>query len=224
MTVRSRPGRLTLALIAAAAALSAVIAAEWRAGMVLRDKLAHMPTDTATPPPLAALPPFSLPPLARFGSVTARPLFTATRRPPPPPDAATPPRRLVLTGISASASGTEVLVRDLDTGKTERVRSDAPSADGLQVLSATPASAVRREGGATVTLTLDVAPSAGAQPSPPHLPVPMAVPMQAPLATPAPAPAPAPKPAPALVKPASAPHAAPGSQAKAVAPRPPAHP
>lgn len=160
MTRRNQTGPLTITLITLAVALSAVIAAEWRAGMALRDKLSRLPTDTATPPPLAALPPFRLPPLARFGSVIARPLFTATRLPPPPPDAATPPRRLTLTGISSSPAGTEVLVRDLDTGKTERVRSDAPSADGLQVISADQASATIREGQTHVTLPLAIAPSA----------------------------------------------------------------
>lgn len=208
MRTRLSLDRISLWMLALCAALIAVLVAEWQAGLGLRDHLRNLPVPKASPPPLAALPPFTLQPSEFYASIVDKSLFTPSRRPAPPPEAA-PPRHLELTGVTLNPKGSEVILRDLDTKKSLRLKSGETTPDGLHIESATPDSVILREGGSTVSLGLTVAPGS-AKAAPPRAPAPMPspAPLPSPVATPAPGAVPAPAHAPT---PAAAPAPAPGA-------------
>lgn len=162
----SKPDRaLGVALLVAAVALAGVIASEWQAGQALKARLERqVRSGTGHPAPLTILPPFALQPQQAYSGIVQHPLFTPTRQPAPAASAsAEPPRKLMLTGIATNPSESVVLLKDLQTGKTERLRAGAPGdAAGLQLESVDGSTVTLKQGNAQLKLDLQVAPSPGA--------------------------------------------------------------
>ena len=110
------------------------------AALALFWQIGHPPqpptVGSAGPPPelpaVEPLEPFQLPPLARYGEVTARPLFIAERRPePPPPDDAAalekppagPEQKFLLFGVMIAPGIQAALLRPEEpNAKTARIK------------------------------------------------------------------------------------------------------
>lgn len=165
MSASRKPDRvLGATLLVAAVALAGLTAYEWQAGQGLKAGLERqVRSGTARPAPLDILPPFELQPLSAYSGIVQHPLFTPSREPAPAASAsAAPPRKLVLTGIANNAAEAVVLIKDLQTGQTERLRAGIPDADGLELQSVEGTTAVFKQGNAKLSLDLQVAPSPGA--------------------------------------------------------------
>ncbi len=162
MSASRKPDRvLGATLLVAAVALAGLTAYEWQAGQGLKAGLERqVRSGTARPAPLDILPPFELQPLSAYSGIVQHPLFTPSREPAPAASAsAAPPRKLVLTGIANNAAEAVVLIKDLQTGQTERLRAGAPDADGLELESVEGTTAVLKQGNAKLKLDLQVQPS-----------------------------------------------------------------
>lgn len=165
MTAPRNTGQmLSVTLLAMALALAGLVAYEWQAGQALKTRLgSQVRASEGSPPPLAALPPFSLQPLTAYAGIVEHPLFVANRQPPPAaPASAAAPQKLVLTGIATNPAESIVLLRDLQTGKTERIKSGQPSdAGSLQLGEVQGNTVVLKQGNTELKFDLQVAPSSG---------------------------------------------------------------
>lgn len=98
--------------------------------------------------------PFSLPPLASFSAVTARPLFSPTRRPPPQPEG---PKAtwsdFALAGIVISPQSREALVLHGNPPTVEHLRK-GQTIEGWTVTSIFPDRVIFRDGAAEHELSL----------------------------------------------------------------------
>jgi hypothetical protein len=236
---RPRPlQRLRLALgvllLLVAGALAALLWWEWQQALQLEQHLARFRRIPRTPvPPLALAPEFSLPdPQSGFPELLARPLFWASRRPLAPADGAGPAAfkkgQFLLVGVVLSPNWRGALLRDVESGRIERVAEGA-QIRGLTLAELAADRALLRLGGDTEELRLVIQRSApgsskplAAPPTPPAVAAP---PQAASTVAPANAAAAAPaQPASAALVPASAPAprgAASASAAPTVFPNPP---
>lgn len=166
MSASRKPDRvLGAALLVAAVALAGLTAYEWQSGQGLKARLERqVRRGVARAEPTQMLPPFALQTMNAYSGIVQHPLFTPNRQPAPAAGAsAAPPRKLVLTGIATDGGTSVVLLKDLQTGKTERVRAGTPGdADGLQLESVNGTNVVLKQGGTQFKLDLQVAPSASA--------------------------------------------------------------
>ena len=121
--------------------LVAAIAAPWIGDEQASPPSPSDPSGTAPEPALNAA--RTIPALATLGETTARPLFTATRRPPAPETAAKPvpnktrPARLVgyrLTGIVRSSSHRLILLTEEKSGRVVELR-EGDKVDGWRLIS-----------------------------------------------------------------------------------------
>lgn len=164
MSASSKSNRLLGALLAGIAlALAGLTAYEWQAGQGLRARLEReVRSGVAQAEPTRILPPFALQTMNAYSGIVQHPLFTPNRQPAPAVGAsAAPPRKLILTGIATDGGTSVVLLKDLQTGKTERVRAGTPGdAEGLQLESVNGTNVVLKQGGTQFKLDLQVAPSA----------------------------------------------------------------
>ncbi|HET6519301.1 MAG TPA: hypothetical protein VFG47_05715 [Geminicoccaceae bacterium] len=106
--------------------------------------------------PAAERPPeigFDMPPLAVFSEITARPLFSPTRRPPPPPEEApaaeeAPVERgqFALRGVALAGDRRVALLQRRATGELVRAL-EGQSVDGWRVAGITATEAVLESGG-----------------------------------------------------------------------------
>lgn len=134
MTTRSMPhgaqprtAWLQAALVLVSAALAAVLWWEWQQGLQLQTSLARWKKLPVTAvPPLSIAPEFRLPDAAQgFPELLARPIFQSSRRMAVDPSASAPSAmkrgQFVLVGVLVSPATSAALLRDAQTGKTERV-------------------------------------------------------------------------------------------------------
>ena len=171
--------RLSAVLLLAAAALVALLAYEWQQGIALRDSVLALKTrPAATPPALHIEPPFRLNDLAAYARITEQPLFVASREPAKaePVQAAKPPEQFQLTGVAQSPQQDVVLLRNVKTGKTERLKTGEKTPDGLQLETVKPNGVTLKQNGQDVTLDLSVALSAPPT-APPTAPAPSTSPV-----------------------------------------------
>lgn len=151
--------RLSALLLIGAAALVGLLAYETQQGIALRDSVLALKTrPSATPPALKLAPPFHLQTLSSYSAITEQPLFVASRTPTKQDATATapPPRQFALTGVAQTSKESVVLLRDAQTGKTERLKTGEKTKDGLALDSAKPDSATIDQNGQKVTLDLNV--------------------------------------------------------------------
>ncbi|HXZ02418.1 MAG TPA: hypothetical protein VEI03_20655 [Stellaceae bacterium] len=134
------------------------------------------------PPPLAAAPPrplpplpaaFDLPPLASYGEVVERPLFSPARRRPPEAagqDLLGRSNSFVLVGVIISGAGRVALVEHGHPGEMARL-AEGQTVEGWTLQSILPDRVVLQHGATEYELKLKDLP-ATAIPGAPHLPKP----------------------------------------------------
>lgn len=157
---------LTALLLLLAVGLAALLVWEWRQGRALASRYeVQVKSSKGQAEPLKLDKPFLLQPLPAYEVIVQRPITSPTRLPPPVAAASSvaPPRKFVLTGIAQNPSEAIVLLRDLQTGATERLRAGVPASDGLQLQSVEGDTATVRQGSVEEKYTLQVLPSAGRQ-------------------------------------------------------------
>ena len=165
MRATSRSNRLLGGLLAGMAlALAGLAAYEWQAGQGLKERLERQVfRSVARAEPTQMLPPFALQTMNAYSGIVQHPLFTPNRQPPPAAGAsAAPPRKFVLTGIADSGRTAVVLLKDVQTGETERLRLGMPGTGGVELESVEGNTAVLKQGNAHIQLDLQVLSSAAA--------------------------------------------------------------
>lgn len=146
-------------LILAILALSAVLAWEINSGAQLKARLQHVPRPVASTTPLTLLPPFALAPEPAYAGIVQHTLFLPGRGPAMVSEAAvaSPPKNLKLLGVAIQGSTAIALVKDTETGKTERLTpADGKDAQALKVQDITDTSAVVVQNGQQIKLELHV--------------------------------------------------------------------
>ena len=152
--------RLSAVLLITASALLALLVWEWQQGLALRDSVLALKTrQAATPPALKLEQPFRLRNAADYARITEQPLFVASRTPAKQETSTTtkPPEQFELTGVAQTPKEVVVLLRNVKTGKTERLKEGEKTNDGLEIQSVKPDGVIIKQHGQDVSLDLHVA-------------------------------------------------------------------
>jgi general secretion pathway protein N len=158
---------LLAALSFLAAALVALIALELAFG-ARWDPAAPASARPASAPDSRVLPPLgSVSPERAYAEVTARPLFTPTRRPAPPDLAGGKPAfargQFVLQGVIVAGESRTALLKETASGRIHRVES-GKDVNGIKVERIEPTQVTLAMGGERETVSLVVQKPAGAAP------------------------------------------------------------
>lgn len=157
-------------LLVLAAALGGVLWWQWQTGLSLESSIARWrKVPTTAVPPLAIAPEFRLPDAASgFPELLSRPIFQPSRRRAVDPSANAPSAmkrgQFVLVGVLISPATSAALLRDAETGKTERVVLGA-QIRGLTLAEVNADRAVLRLGAEFEELRLALQRGAGGKPS-----------------------------------------------------------
>lgn len=176
----SRLAMIAWVLLCASMLLLMGVATDW--GHRVRLALPEPGTKKTERGDAALQPLFSLPPIADFAAISARPLFVSGRQPPPvpaPPKPAMQKGQFVLMGALMTGGKNIALLREVSSGKSKRVEQGG-SINGITLATVAPDKVTLTQYDDSEELALKV------QSSPKSAPPP-APPAGAPAATPAPA-------------------------------------